>query len=98
MHSFLIMPSQLCSYWLLLSVITEWILKFTSYSHTTTTLQDGATALLIASENGYKKVVKLLLQSGAKDLPRNVSVHYVQSVLQILYLYVAISDLRFRHI
>ena len=35
-------------------------------------LQDGVTALLMASQNGYEEVVRLLLQSGAQDLPDNV--------------------------
>ena len=31
--------------------------------------QDGATALLMASQEGHEEVVRLLLQSGAQDLP-----------------------------
>lgn len=35
--------------------------------------QDGVTALLMASLNGHVEVVRLLLQSGAKDLPDKVN-------------------------
>ena len=35
--------------------------------------KDGVTALSFASENGHEEVVRLLLQSGAKDLPDKVT-------------------------
>ena len=35
-------------------------------------LQDGVTALLMASQDGHEEVVRLLLQSGAKDVTSKV--------------------------
>ena len=35
-------------------------------------IQDGVTALLMASQEGHEEVVRILLQSGAQDLPDNV--------------------------
>ena len=43
-----------------------------SLYHSMSSLQDGVTALLMASQNGHEEVVRLLLQSGAKDMPDNV--------------------------
>ena len=37
-------------------------------------LQDGDTALLMASQDGHEEVVRQLLQSGAKDMPDNVRI------------------------
>ena len=34
--------------------------------------QDGVTPLIMASQNGHEEVVRLLLQSGAQDLPAKV--------------------------
>ena len=41
-------------------------------------LQDGVTALLIASEYGHEEVARLLLQSGAQDIPDKV---YIMSII-----------------
>ena len=35
-------------------------------------LQDGITALFMASQEGHAEVVRILLQSGAQDMPRKV--------------------------
>ena len=35
--------------------------------------QDGGTALLVASDKGHEEVVRLLLQSGAKNIRDKVS-------------------------
>ena len=35
-------------------------------------MQEGVTALAVASENGHEKIVRQLLQSGARDLPNKV--------------------------
>ena len=48
------------------------VLLFFNLYHSASSLQDGVTALLIASENGHEEVVRQLLQSGAKDMPDNV--------------------------
>ena len=40
--------------------------------HSVSSLQDGGTALLMASQNGHEEVVRQLLQSGAKNTPNNV--------------------------
>ena len=37
-------------------------------------LQDGVTALGMASQSGHQEVVRLLLQSGARDMPANVRI------------------------
>ena len=41
------------------------------------TVQDGVTGLFMASQEGHEEVVRVLLQSGAKDTPDNVSVTFV---------------------
>ena len=41
------------------------------------TVQDGVTGLSMASQNGHEEVVRVLLQSGAKDTPNKVSVTFV---------------------
>ena len=37
--------------------------------------QNGITPLLMASHTGYEEIVRLLLQSGARDIPNKVC-HY----------------------
>ena len=48
-------------------------------------IQDGVTALLMASQNGHEGVVRLLLESGAQDMPSKV-VYSVQFLKSTVYL------------
>ena len=41
------------------------------------TVQDGVTGLSMACQKGHEGVVRVLLQSGAKDTPNNVSVTFM---------------------
>ena len=55
--------------------------SYSSLYHSVPSLQDGGTALLMASQEGHEEVVRLLLQSGAKDMPNNVricNIYYMQ--------------------
>ena len=56
-------------------------------------LQDGATPLILASHNGHKDIVEVLLNHGAEvDLPNKVSVrisyHYLVDQLSVILEYV----------
>ena len=49
--------------------------------------QDGVTALFMASQKNHVEVVRLLLQSGTKDIPDKVSIYCFIPVLVISNIY-----------
>ena len=61
------------------------------------TLQDGVAALHMASQEGHEEIVRLLLQSGAKDRPANVSINMLSYVYYLvghdeMSVFIAISS------
>ena len=53
--------------------------------------QDGGTALHMASQNGHEDVVRLLLQSGAQDLPAKVQEKITHQItVSCVYMYLVL--------
>ena len=53
-------------------MVYQWKTVYFSFLLSCPPLQDGVTALLMASQEGHEEVVRLLLQSGAQDFRAKV--------------------------